>query len=95
MFTAAKVISRIEESDNIEGLDRWLENYICKKFVESDGYAITIPPAQIKQQGWKHKAFMRAMGEREFIVQFFPDQRDSGEYYLISLPSSKENKVHV
>lgn len=90
MFTSAKVIARIEESDNINGLDRWLENYLCKKFVESDGNAITIPPAQIKQQGWKHKAFINAMKERGFIVQFYSDQRD-GEYYLVHLtPTIKE-----
>lgn len=89
MFTAAKVIARIEESDNIDGLDKWIENYLCKKFVESDGNTVYIPPSQTKQQGWKNKAFKRAMEERGFNIALYSDQRD-GDYYMISLPTSKE-----
>lgn len=94
MFTAAKVIERIEESDNIDGLDKWIENYLCKKFVENDGKSLSLQPSQTKQQGWKRNAFMNAMKERGFIIQFYSDQRD-GEYYVISLPVQPSNKESV
>lgn len=93
MFTATKVLARIEESDNIDGLDKWLENYLCKKFVESDGCAVTATPAQIKQQGWKHKAFIKAMKERGFLVQLYSEQREGDHYLIHLLPTYNKESV--
>lgn len=92
MFTSAKVFAKIEESDNIDGLDKWLENYLCNKFVASDGHAVTVTAAQVKQQGWKSNAFINAMKVRGFMAKVFSEQRD-GDYYLIHLlPPAKETE---
>lgn len=91
MFTAKMVQNAVKNSEQVEGLDEWIERDLVELFNETKLKTCIISSNIIKGKGWDMVSFINEMLRRGFSVTY--DQSvdwESGPHYSISIPPQGE-----
>lgn len=91
MFTAQQVYQAATSKQVIEGLDKWIEDYLVGRFTERGLEPVGVNYKTVAGKGWLKEGFMRAMELRGFKVDYKCDDRPcSDPYYEIRIPPQGE-----
>lgn len=93
MTRAQKIWGLVKEleSDNVEVLQKWIDEDLTNKFMMSTGDPVTISSSVVYGMNLKKEVFMALMGAEGFAVEYVCEDRPcESPRYIIRIPPQGE-----